>query len=197
MKRVNIPISKESDSITFGAILGMLGGIFVLGLLVGIFATQFSIIPNSVTPTQNIAGAGNAILETNFQNIPMNATEVEQVGFNQINTVNSESVVLGAADSFVNTPLLLEENFIESETTDIGVAPVVPLNSEERETTIERLSREIVRIKNTSVEIIALFNQNCGTWTDSCATEYSVLLEKNNGAYERAAKELSLINGDR
>lgn len=55
------------------------------------------------------------------------------------------------------------------------------------------LGTEIERLKNESVTLVAAFEQNCGSWTDVCATTYKDALNTNNTAYNRLALELELL----
>ncbi len=180
MTRTQIHITHEGGGTSPFVYTKIIFGIFMLGFLLGTVTFSSSGL-NAILPsfaTRNIASVGDAFTEVASVPIP---TTPEAVVLAEI---QSDEALAPLIDEPVSTEPLPALTITNNELA-------IPI--ENREMRIERLSREIAQIKNSSVALIAEFKQNCGAWTDACATPYATLLEKNNATYERTLLELSTL----
>ena len=61
---------------------------------------------------------------------------------------------------------------------------------------IDRINQELERVKNSSVALVAQFNQNCGSWSDVCAEAYSKQLDTDNTLYADLSAKLTIAQRD-
>ncbi len=105
---------------------------------------------------------------------------------------------------------------ISKDTTPLGNATVVTtrtaptISSEEsnlsarelrllvtdKQIVIDRINQELERVKNSSVALIAQFDQNCGSWSDACAEPYSKALDTSNSSYADLSTKLLKAQSD-
>lgn len=183
MSPIRIPITEEREKTPMGVLLRILSSGFVLGLLVGTIPIQSSLINNAGDFIASVGGVPVVIESAP----PIGAV----VGFDTPPAVQDLPIPTSASDA-------VEDADADVAGDTASTPPLVPIspNVNAREERIAQLSREIVRIKDASVALIAEFNQNCGAWTDECATPYASALEKNNIAYDQVARELEATVGN-
>ncbi len=182
MTRTQIHIAHEGSGTSPFVYTKIIFGIFMLGFLLGILIPP-SLGMNAILPsfaTRNVASVGDAFTEVASIPIP---TTPEAVVLTEIQSDEALAPLIDEPAVATTEALLAQSTANE----------VRGISTENREMRIERLSREIAQIKNFSVALIAEFKQNCGVWTDACATPYATLLEKNNAAYERTLLELNTL----
>ena len=61
---------------------------------------------------------------------------------------------------------------------------------------IDRINQELERVKNSSVALVAEFDQNCGSWSDVCAEAYIKQLDINNTLYADLSAKLTIAQRD-
>ena len=206
MPRIPINVTKDAPPTNWGKFATTLLLVFVLGIFTGALSTQpslssqLSLIGGVADITRNLAGVGDAVVSS-----PDSSTSLEIDSTEGTPSLPSPTAQLAQENQENQENILTSDTLIsvqqidENGTSEIQEEPIaqsraeVTLSIEERESTMLRLSREIARIKNSSVELIAEFNQNCGVWTADCATPFAGLLEKNNIAYNIAARDLDAL----
>jgi hypothetical protein len=182
MTRIQIPVEKIDGNGSSATFFQMLIGGFAFGLIVGALSAQSVLVDPTLRAQNQVASVGEST--TGGEKVFAPATETDM----------SDAVT----EDIIVEDIATEENVIteSDEPSPIDDSGEVAGASDTEDTTllrnaeIERLSREIALLKNSSVEIITLFNQNCGSWNDICALPYATQLEKNNTAYDALVSEL-------
>lgn len=175
MERIHIPIKKVSSGFGVRTLAATMGSTLTLGILVGTFAGNTLTLPLPENLRSVLGATGAATFE---QEAPKGEAAKTPT----------------SGDAFPSSPPITQETPENAPTipsapvnnATISSAQKAALSSdiEEKNLAIEQNIAEIKRIKDESVALITSFNQNCGDWTDTCATPYRDALEKNNTAYE-------------
>ena len=66
----------------------------------------------------------------------------------------------------------------------------------DKQIVIDRINQELERVKNSSVALVAQFDQNCGSWSDTCAEPYSKTLDASNALYADLSAALTIAQRD-
>lgn len=172
-------MSKEESSFLLFAF-----AIFTIGILFGAVLSGYGTFPVRGVAKDNTAAS---LLSTT----PPPAT---------VATPPASPIVippLVTPDEEVATESTDEEFFVpdESSINEFFASELTQVQSEVEAKTARTfvLGTEIERLKDESVSLVAAFEQNCGSWADSCAVPYKDALDKNNATYNRLASELELL----
>ncbi len=182
MVHIPIVIQKEKPSLVSQVHLGAILGTFLVGVILGIGATGNLTLWMPTSPTGQLAGVGSALPD----NQGATGREVEGSALDASSAEVFDEANVGADISAPEIILPSPEVVRASLEATIN----------EKTLAADRLSQEMLRIKNESVELVAGFNQNCANWNDACAAPYKESLDKNNTAYDRLITTLAVWNQD-
>lgn len=181
MVHIPIAIEKEKVSVFSRMYVGSILGTFLVGMLLGVFANGNLNLGFPVNASRQLAGVGEALSGDNDATVPQREAPVV--------TAAAEDIIVeeaaGADEVAVPATLLPSP-----EETRASLNAMI----EERTVAADRLSEEMLRIKNESVTLIEGFGQNCANWNDACAAPYKEALDKNNVTYERLVQTLATWN---
>lgn len=187
MNRINVPIKKVSDRISFVETVTTpkLIGLFVLimsSVFFGAFTEAryaFLRFPNIDPKTQ--LGAAGATL-------PTDAT-ASVIAPDTDGTVSNSSIPPTAIAAIENAPLIALDNTPPQDQID-----ELNVRISEHRDAIAQINKELELIKDRSVSLIVEFDQNCGSWKDECATPFARELETNNSRYSQLVAKLATFN---
>lgn len=181
MVHIPIAIEKEKVSVFSRMYVGSILGTFLVGMLLGVFATGSFNIGLPINASRQLAGVGEALSGDHDAVVSQSETPVVAV------TAGDATVDETAGMDEAALPVTLPPS---PEETRVSLNTVI----EERAVAADRLGEEMLRIKNESIALIQGFDQNCANWNDACAAPYKEALDKNNAAYERLVQTLSTWN---
>ncbi len=184
MMKMTIPITKGSDDLGFATLIAMpkITGTFALSILLamvlGIF-TGALLHAQKIDPATQIAGVANVSPTENTNIVPV--------------LVSSETSLPSteANNSPLDNEATLKAQAVASQKEEKAHNDTLVVFINTHETEITQVNRELEDIKDTSVALIAEFNQNCGNWKDDCAKPFSTILETNNARYSVLTIRLS------
>ena len=187
MNRINVPIKKVSDRISFveAVTAPELIGLFVLimsSVLFGAFAEgryAFLRFPN-IDPKTQLGAAGATLPPDTTASAVTPDADVK---------VSSSSIPPTALAAIENAPLIAVDNTPPGDR--IGELSV---RISEHADAIAQINKELELIKDRSVSLIVEFDQNCGNWKDECATPFARELETNNSRYSQLVAKLASFN---
>ena len=162
--KVTIVRVEEQSDMRAGKLI-LLASAFLFGIFIGIiavFAKDGKIILPYISPLTQLGAIGG--VESGTETLrAATATEASLLINPDVVTPRDEdqSVAIKATAKTAHDAEILD----------------LTLRITDREITLVRLNQEIERTKNDSVALIAVFQQNCGSWTDDCAKKYSGTLE--------------------
>lgn len=171
MVYISVNIEKAESSRLPLVHIGYVAAVFVIGAVIGLIVSN-----NIKLPLPNNSASNLAAIAA----IPQSATS----------TQTSEDVISSENEAVLGT---LSTQDVTTETQPDLILPLFDdttrkeLEAKISDTllVIERLSLEMLRVKNESLSIISEFNQNCANWNDECAIPYKTSLDRNNATYER------------
>ncbi|OGZ04840.1 MAG: hypothetical protein A2845_05100 [Candidatus Lloydbacteria bacterium RIFCSPHIGHO2_01_FULL_49_22] len=181
MVHIPIAIEKEKISVFSRMYVGSILGTFLVGMLLGVFATGNFNVGLPINTSRQLAGVGEALSEDGALTVLQNETPI---------------VMSAAEDATVDETLGLDGIALPATLLPSPEEVRTSLNTmiNERTVAADRLGEEMLRIKNESIALIEGFDQNCANWNDACAAPYKEALDKNNAGYERLVQTLATWN---
>ena len=182
MKVTHVPIQSVKENRREN--ITVLLAVFVFGTMLGSAVVLF----------------GNGQLR--FPSLPLNQ-QLGAVVLARVTATTSPSAVVVSPST---TPLVSSEKVAQlSQELTVNAATVraakqtraeLLLEIRDRTIAIDRLNLEIERVKNASVALVTAFDQNCGTWTDTCAAPYTEQLDESNASYNELVSKRSAVSLD-
>lgn len=158
--------------------------IFTIGILFGAALSGYGAFPSRVGTSNNSAAV--ALATPPLTTSPTEVAPTTAIDETMSTTDDELTLETTDEDIFSGDESTIDE-FFSSELTQ--VRSEVEINTARTFT----LGTEIERLKDESVSLVAAFEQNCGSWADTCAAPYKDALDKNNSSYNRLASELELL----
>lgn len=181
--KVTIVRVEEQSDMRAGKLI-LLASAFLFGIFIGIiavFAKDGKIILPYISPLTQLGAIGG--VESGTETLrAATATEASLLINPDVVTPRDEdqSVAIKATAKTAHDAEILD----------------LTLRITDREITLVRLNQEIERTKNDSVALIAVFQQNCGSWTDDCAKKYSGTLESYNTRYTELISKITPLESE-
>lgn len=184
MTKTRVPITRVDQDTPPLPFITMLGGTFILGILIGVMGAFSAHTSPNIDPSTLVGAVINSTVNEE--------TESGQVGTNDGSTKGNIDPSLSAVTPADGTRDLegQDEAVLPTESP---VATEQGSTRDELQLAIDRTNKELERVKNESIELITSFNQSCGSWNDVCALPYVEALEKNNANYQRLTDSLNIL----
>lgn len=107
-------------------------------------------------------------------------------------STRADDTLATAVPSIITAPLQNSISEDEPEPSYEAERQVLVVQISDAKQKIAELHTAIEQVKNDSLGIVVVFNQNCGSWEAECAQVYSRSLKENNEAYTTLTGELAL-----
>ena len=186
MQKIHLKIERVSSNQLRDEVLrtSLLFGVFFVGILFG-FLISYSLVTSfhlsRIDKAQLVGAAALALPSSSFDTaLSKDTSEVPEIAILSTETASISATTPTLTISQDTTPSVRELQLLA---TDKQIA-------------MDRLDQEIERMKNASVALIAAFDQNCGSWIDTCATPYSTELDENNATYAELTQKRTVVQAE-
>ena len=190
MQKIHLEIERVRSNQLRDEVLrtSLLFGVFFVGILFG-FLISYSLVTSfhlsRIDKAQLVGAAALALPSSSFDTaLSKDTSEVPE-----ITILSTETASISAT-----TPTLTISQAISQDTTPS--VRELQLLATDKQIAMDRLDQEIERMKNASVALIAAFDQNCGSWIDTCATPYSTELYENNATYAELTQKRTVVQAE-